>query len=444
MPRKSDPSTDASRRSFLKYAGVSAVTLGLAGCGGNGDGDTTTTEPAGDDTTEPTGGDTTTEPSGGTTTAGPQVDEVVLGSNHPLSGFLASTGTGMDNALKLAAQRKNDEGGIQSLGGAQVRVVSGDNQGEQALGGQVSQQLIEDGADVLLGCFSSPVTTAATAVAERQQVPFVVSVAADDGVLQNRGFNWVYRPQPPAKRMARDYADLVPEVIRNNGGTIETAGLFYVNNSYGQAIKKHLQRFLPQEDVTVVAETALSFGASSADTQVTKLRQADPDTIIATTYAPGGVTLAKSLQNQNYRPDYLTGCASATFTDEGAIADVGEFANGVMDNNYALNPTIDKTAQVKEQFTNRYDQEFSASVGMAYTAAEVAIAAIEDAGSVENTAINQALQNLTYEDHIAAMGPISFAANGENTNALAPVNQVQDMKVRVVYPEEFAEASPQI
>ncbi|MGN8214799.1 MULTISPECIES: ABC transporter substrate-binding protein [Halococcus] len=460
MRRSNKPPASADRRRFIKYAGAAGVTglASLAGCssddaggsgenGSGGGGDGGGQETTGGEGTE--GGEETTGGSGnnsegGTTSgsAGGSTEEVLIGSNHPLSGSLASTGVGMNNAIKLAAQRKNEAGGIESLGGAQVRVLEGDNQGQQELGGQVTQELIDEGAKVVSGCFASPVTTAATQVAERRQTPFVISVAAATDILRGRGFNYVYRPQPPARRMAMDYANLVPEVIRQNGGEIGTAGLFYVNNSYGQSINENLKRSLPENGVEVVTETALELGASSANTQVSKLKQADPDTVIATTYVPGGVTLVDAMQNQSYRPPYLTACASATFTDDAAVSDVGEFANGVLDNNYALNPTVDKTQEVREQFNSSYEGSFSASVGMAYTAGEVIIEAIEQAGSTEREAINGALQSLTYKDHIAAMGPITFQDNGENENALAAVNQVQDGTINVVYPEEFAGVEP--
>ena len=427
------------RRGFLKYAGVSALTAGLAGCA---------SDDAGSNGGDANGGDKSGNGGTAGTTNGSMdsssVNEVILGSNHPLSGALASTGTAMHHAVELAARNKNDAGGIQSLGGAKVKVAKGNNKGKQELGGQVTQELIQEGAQVVLGCYSSPVTTAATQVAERQQTPFVITVAADDDILQGRGLDYVYRPQPPAQRMASDYATLVPKVIRQNGGTVETAGLFYVNNSYGQSITDHLHENLPKQNIEIVAETAISVGASSANTQVSKLKNADPDTIIATTYVPGGVTLVKALQNQNYRPPYLTACACATYTDENAIADIGSFANGIMDNNYALNPTIEKTARVKKQFRERYGQRMSASSGMAYVAGEVAIAGIEKAGTTDKQAINTALQNIKYEDHIAAMGPIQFKENGENKNALAPVNQVRNLNVKVVYPEQFAEVPPKV
>lgn len=417
-----------NRRDFIKYAGATGVIAAFAGC-------------ASDDPGSGGGGI-----NGGTAgnTGGESVDEIVIGSNHPLSGSLASTGKGMHNAVSLAAKNKNDAGGIESLDGATVTVKKKDNQGKQELGGQLTSELVDEGASVVLGCYSSPVTTAATQAAERMQTPFVITVAADDAILQGRGLNYVYRPQPPAKRLASDYADLVPSVIRENGGTLGTAGLFYVNNSYGQAIKNHLNSFLPEQNVEVVAETGIELGASSANTQVSKLKNADPDTIIATTYVSGGVTLVQALQNQSYRPPNLTACACATYTDENAVADIGSFANGIMDNNYALNPTIEKTARVKKQFSDQYDRRMTASVGMAYTAAEVAIEGIEKAGSTNTEEINKALQEINYKDHISAMGPIQFKGNGENKNALAPVNQVQDLDVTVVYPEQFAATSPKL
>ncbi|WP_148413967.1 ABC transporter substrate-binding protein [Haloferax sp. KTX1] len=435
-------SSTSNRRRFLKATGASVAALTLAGCASDDAGSGGDSGGSGDSGGDSggSGGET------GTTTGTPEqsVDEVIIGSNHPLSGSLAATGVGMSNAIKLAAMRKNEEGGIESLGGAEVTVIEGDNQGAQELGGQVSEELLSEGAHVLTGCYSSPVTTAATQVAERQGVPFVISIAAADNILQGRDFNYVYRPQPPARRLASDYADLVPSVIRDGGGTIDTAGLFYINNSYGQAIRDSLREFLPGQNVEIVEETAIEFGASNANTQVSRLRSADPDTIIATTYVAGGVLLAQALQDQDYRPPYLTASASATFTDDDAVGDIGEFANGVLDNNYALNPTVDKTAEVRSQFLDNYDQEFSASVGMSYTAAEVIIQAVEEAGSVDPDDINEALKGLSYEDHISAMGAIEFDDQGENVNALGPVNQVQDLSVKVVYPEEYAEAEPQV
>lgn len=424
-PTVTNPS---SRRSFIKYGGAAGI-VGLAGCltddgngNGNGNGDG----------------------NGNGATVGDSddsVDTVVIGSNHPLTGDLSFTGTRMDNAVKLAAMLKNEQGGIESLDGAEVEVISEDNQGQQELGSEVAQELVNDGADVLTGCFSSPVTNAATRVAEREQIPFVISVSIDDDILQETPLDYVYRPQPSADRMSRDHAEIMPQVARDAGIEVETAGLFYIDISFGQSVRNTLREALPENGIEIVQETSIDFGGT-ADTQVTSLRDADPDVIIATTYEAGTVELLRAMDNQDYRPPVLAGCANAALNDTGELAEIGEIANGALATNFGLNPTLDETTEVRERFSEEFDQTMDANVGMTYASAQVIIAAIEEAGSGDPEDINNTLKEIEVTDHIAAMPPVTFRDDGENENALGVLFQVQDLVDRVISPEEFAEAEP--
>jgi branched-chain amino acid transport system substrate-binding protein len=412
------------RRTVLKYTGIGAL-LGVAGCtdgGGNGDAD---------------------DGDGGTTvgTAQQQVDTVKIGSNHPLSGPVSFNGQIAHNAVKLALDKKNEAGGIESLGGADLELVRGDNQGEQELGGQVAEELINDGCVVQTGCIVSPVTTAATSVTERNQIPFVISVSSDRDILTGRGLNYAYRPQRHQYGQAIDYANMVPELIRENGGKIETAGLLYVNNAFGQESAQGLKDELPKKDVEVIEEATFPFGPSDLSTQVTKLKEADPDAVVISSYLPGGQLMAQAMKDQDYRPKYLTSVATTTFSDESAVEEVGEFANGITNNTAGLNATIDRPEQVAADFNDETGNAFNVVAALSFTTGEVIANAIEQAGSDDPEEINQAIQNLRYEDHILAQGPIEFQDNGENPNALAPLLQIQDTAPHVVYPEEFAARS---
>ncbi|XVH31657.1 ABC transporter substrate-binding protein [Haloferacaceae archaeon DSL9] len=413
--------TILGRRNFIKYGGAAGV-AGLAGC--------LTDDGNGNDTDGTTTGDT--DGSSG---------QITIGSNHPLTGDLAFTGTRMDNAVKLAAMIKNEQGGIESLDGAELEVISGDNQGAQELGSEVAQELVDDGANVLTGCFSSPVTDAATRVAEREGVPFVISVSVANEILQQTELNYVYRPQPSAQQMAVDHASMMPMIARDNGFDVETAGLFYIDISFGQSVRDTLREQLPENGIEVVEETPIGFG-ETADTQVTRLRNADPDVIIATTYEAGTVELLNAMDNQDYRPPVLAGCSNEALNDRGALSDIGETANGALATNFGLNPTMDEAAEVRDRFSEEFDQTMDANVAMTYAATQVIIAGIEAAGSDDPEEINNALTEIEVTDHIAAMPPISFREDGENANALAVLFQVQDLADRVVYPEEFAETDP--
>jgi len=409
----SNPGSRISRRSFIKYSGAAGVAVSLAGCGLQDEGN-----------------------------GGGSADEVVIGSNHPLSGSLSDTGTRMDQAVQLAAMMKNEDGGIESLDGAEVSVISEDNEGAQELGGEVAQTLIDEGADVLTGCYSSPVTSAATRVAEREQVPFVVSVSVANSILQETQLNYAYRPQPSARQMGIDHARLMPQVAEDNGTSVDTVGLFYIDISFGQSIRDTLKNELQDDGIDVVAEESIGFG-ETADTQVTSFRNADPDAIIGTTYRAGTIELLSAMDNQGYRPPILAGCANAALNDVSALEEVGQTAEGALATNFALDPTLDRAAEVRSRFEEEFDAGFDANVAMTYAATEVIIAAIEEAGSADPQDVNETLGGITVEDHIAAMPPVTFQDNGENENALAPLFQVQDLNDQVVAPDEFAATEPQ-
>lgn len=404
------------RRRFLKYIGAAGA-IGLAGCVGE--------DPAGDDDGDGDGNG--------------EDETVVIGSNHPLSGNLGGTGTRMDNAVKLAAMIKNENGGIESMGGAELEVISGDNQGEQELGSEVTDELIDDGADVLTGCFSSPVTNAATTAAERAGIPFVISVSVADDILQEAQLDYVYRPQPRSQQMAVDHANLMPQAIRDAGYDVDTAGIYYIDIDFGQSVRDSLREELPEHDIEIVEEVGIGFG-ETADTQVTQLQAADPDVVIAISYEGETVELVRAMDDQNYRPPFLAGCANEALNDRSALQEMGDTAEDALATNFALNPVDERAEEVRQRFEDEFDQSFDANVAMTYAATEVIIAAIEEAGSGDPDDINDALAGIEVTDHIAAMPPITFDEYGENVNALAPLFQVQDLEDRVVAPEEFAES----
>lgn len=404
------------RRRFVQTTGAMAA-IGMAGCLGTGDDDD---DDDNDDDTDST------------------ADELVIGSNHPLTGPIAFTGTRMDQAVELAATIKNEAGGIESLDGAEVTVISGDNQGQQELGSEVAQELVDDGADVLTGCFSSPVTDDATRVAESEGIPFVISSAVDASILQESPLEYVYRPQPSSDRMAADHAEMLTDILAEHDRSIDTAGLFYLDNSYGQSIRDGLREALPDNGVEVVEEAPISFG-QTAETHVTQFRDSDPDIIIATTFEDQTAELHRAMAEQDYEPPLMGGVANAAYANPTELADIGESTNGTLSTGYAVDRTDEDSVDILERFQEDYGEPMDENVGMAFAATQVIIAAVEAAGSTDPDAINEALMDIEVSDHIMAMPPITFGEDGENEAALAPLQQVQDLEPHIVRPDKFAQ-----
>src|SRR5208283_3383965 len=111
--------------------------------------------------------------------------------------------------------------GLPGLGGAKIELDEADHQGNPQVGQQQTVRLItQDHVAAMLGSYHSSVTLVATAVAERQGVPFVVpdSVAAN---ITGRGFKWVFRTTPFAPDFAKAYADFLTD-LKSSGTRVNT------------------------------------------------------------------------------------------------------------------------------------------------------------------------------------------------------------------------------
>ncbi|MEF8839897.1 MAG: ABC transporter substrate-binding protein, partial [Haloarculaceae archaeon] len=243
-----DRTTRRSRRAVLAAGGAAAITS-LTGClGGGGD---TTTEDGGSDGTPADGDGTPMEGDGtpmdgddsdsGTTTGRDYPDEVVIGSIHPLSGSTAYTGKRTHQAIKLAAMVANENGGIESMDGAEVTVIESDHKNDPSLGAEGARELVDQGAHVLTGTYSSAVTSATATAAEGQGVPFVIDVSTAASILQERQFDYVYRTQPNSLEMARNTINHTVAAADLAGYALETVGLFYIDQTYGQSLRDGLR-----------------------------------------------------------------------------------------------------------------------------------------------------------------------------------------------------------
>src|SRR5215218_8757036 len=190
-----------------------ALPLALAACGGSA----------------PPG----TEGSGG---GGGSGETITIGSLHPLSGSAAADGQQMDNGAKLAVDAINKAGGIKSLDGAQLKLESADTKGAPETGQSEAQRLIEQGAVALLGTYQSAVSQNVAAVAERNQVPFVIDVSSADAILQ-QGYKFTFRLQPSAQVLAERGAEYLADVSKNADAPAKKVAILHEQGPFGTAIK---------------------------------------------------------------------------------------------------------------------------------------------------------------------------------------------------------------
>ena len=110
--------------------------------------------------------------------------EVVIGVCYPLSGASAQIGVDAQHAFGTAADIINNkydfdllmakEAGLTGFGGAKVRLVFADHQGDPQKGRAEAERLItQEKVSAMIGSYQSAVAVTISQICERYQTPFI-------------------------------------------------------------------------------------------------------------------------------------------------------------------------------------------------------------------------------------------------------------------------------
>ncbi len=371
----------------------------------------------------------------------PDVDEIVIGHVHPLTGALALEGNEMRDAVQMAVDEVNEAGGIQSLGGAPVRLLHGDVEFNPELGASETERLIREGAVGILGAYASSIVFTATAIAEREQVPFVVTVAVADNITE-RGFQYTFRVQPNAYTMAYYHSEYLKMLNDEYDAGIENILVIHEESLFGATISDHLVKFSEEAGLNIVDTISYSAATGDLSTEVDRVLARNPDIIVHVGYFRDGVLFLNTANDRGVEIPVIA-CASGAMSHPKMPGEVGEYAEGLLDVNYRDNPISPESQTMHDRYLEQFGTPMSTHAIYAYAAARVLLEAIEQAGSDNPQDIRDALAAMEYQLPILPYledSTVRFDEKGECATSRSPMMQVQDGEIKVVFPEEVAEA----
>ena len=367
-------------------------------------------------------------------------ETVKIGSLHPLTGATAAEGQEMRDAILLAIEQKNEEGGIQSLGGMKLELIAGDHEDNQEKGNAEVQRMADAGVVGIIGPYST-VEFTATQEAEKVGVPFIIDVGSHDD-LTARGLKYTFRVQPMASFMANDFIKHFTAVNKGFEDEIKTAVISHEDSHFGTFFGEFIEEHADELGLEILARLPHSAATADLSVDVNKIKSLEPDVVIATTFLPDGKLLIDTLKSSGFTPKVIMGVANGAFSNTSFITGDTDNNQYILDTNYALNPNSELTEKVKEEYREKYGKELGPNSALSYESARVLIDAIERAGSTDPDKIREALMETNIEDTILAQGPIRFDETGQNENAQAVLNQIVDGKSLIVLPEEIQVAEP--
>ncbi|MDQ7024651.1 MAG: ABC transporter substrate-binding protein [Anaerolineae bacterium] len=378
------------------------------------------------------------------TTAQDDMMVVRIGGIHPLTGFLANDGLGMDQAIQMAVDEINEMGLVP---GITLEYVSADSTGAADVGQQEAERLItEEGISVIIGTFQSAVTGNVATVAAREGVPLIIDVAAASDITERGrdadGNQWTFRIQPNADVMGTFAAQYAVAMTSAGGGELGSVAYLHEGvTDYGRSVYGAFEAEAANIGLDIVETVGYEFGADYT-TDVTIVGASAPDAVMVTGYYGDGLTIAQNMEAIALDVPFVMGVAQGTYDQDQFVADAGSLAECFFNSNYRWDNLNPHALAVRARYAERFGEGMTSADVLAWQATYIAADAIRRAGSGDTAAIQAALLETDYEYHIMPYdGSITFV-DGETPNAIPVVMQVQDGAVKQVWPPEIAESEP--
>lgn len=383
------------------------------------------------------------EAPGASSTSG---ETIKIGVIEPLSGTDALNGQTMKAAYQYAVDKVNAAGGIEKFGGAKLEIVWGDHQSKQDVAMSEVERLINsEGVQVLAGAELSGATMAATQVAERMQVPFVVDVPAAAAITE-RGFQYTFRSNISAVEYGSTFVDFVNYTREKYGLEVNTAALFYEDTEIGSSVMDAARALLPDNNLELVFDQAHLSGIQDASTHATKIRSANPDVLLMNDAGPDSIIVTKGLAAVGVKPKMII-TADGGYELPYWHEKVGDLADGWIEM-IQWNSDLPGMAELSADYNAATEDQLNGHSALAIQVVYIIKEALENAESTEPQAIRDSLANLVIEEGseslIMPWDKVDFDENGQNTGAINIVVQWQGDSLVTVYPEKVAVAEPKV
>ena len=361
--------------------------------------------------------------------------EVIIGVPLPLTGARGTLGLMMKNSFEMAKEIVNKEGGIN---GQPLKIVYADDKNKTSVAKEVVKRLVLDSKAVMLvgGATSNP-TYAMAKVAQKMDMPFLVSTASVDRLTEEDWEN-IFRLNPPVSEYTRGLEDFWLKNLKP-----KSMAIIHENGMYGTNAAFRMLEFAADNGIELRGffDYDKWYGADAAHFQpmLKQLKEEPPDVIFMVSYLKDAVALVKEIHKSNLK-SLLCG-AAAGFTQEEFIKRAGDAAN------YLVTATLWSERALypgAKEYFDRYVKLFASKPDYhgaeAYSAVLVAADALRRAESLSPKDIRAALAQTSM---VTPFGPVKFYSyktfDRQNT-VRTLVLQIIDGEFKTIWPPEFAAA----
>jgi branched-chain amino acid transport system substrate-binding protein len=384
------------------------------------------------------------------------VKEVVIGALYPLSGASAQMGVdakhGFETALDLINTAHPDldmplakGSGLAGLGGAKLRIVYADHQGDPQKGRAEAERLItQEKVSALVGTYQSAVAATVSQTAERYAVPFL-SADNSSPSLHRRGLKYFFRAAAHDEMFSAIMFDFLDD-LKKKGEKVETLALFYEDTIFGTDSSNVQRKLAAERGYKLVADIKYRANTPSLTAEVQQLKAGNADVLMPSSYTTDSILLVKTMAELGYKPKAIVAQA-AGFSEQAFYEAVGkQVENVITRGSFSLDlaqkrPIVGK---VNAMFKARSGKDLNDNTSRELMALLILAHAIDQAKSTEGPKIREALAatNIPGEQTIMPWKKVGFDETGQNRDADPVLLQYVGGKFVTIFPEQAAVAKP--
>ena len=215
-------------------------------------------------------------------------ESIKIGAFFDLSGNAAFIGTPTKLVAEMAVEQINNQGGIN---GRKLELIVGDTEANPAKAVNLAKKFIyKDEVSAIIGPTMTDTGMAVKMLANKGKTPIFMTVGGDPVIMGGKfgPFDWVFKsPQRSSIAAARLFQYLQKHEIN-------TIALLAAADGFGKDGAKGIKEMAPEYGIEIVAQESFSPRDTDMTTQLTKVKNANPEAIVTWTIGPAGAIVAKN------------------------------------------------------------------------------------------------------------------------------------------------------
>ena len=378
-------------------------------------------------------------------------------------------GQDMDRAAKMAAEEINAAGGIyvESLGKnltIEIVIANTENANPEVSPTEVTR-VVDQGVDVLIGGFGSSATLAGQVYAIEQRVPFVITGASthlvtrrgflpdghsqkiDDPEGMSYMFHYCTTVYHYSETVAYFFAEAMKPLLESEYGITRNLRLavLYRDDAYGQGVWDATKHYIETDNlpIDIVAEESYQTTATTFQTELNKVKNAEPDAVYVVDFTTNTAIIYKQGQSDvGLNSVYIAVecCEEPEFYT--ALKEWGDYQ--LLESKFASYAGPPFYLPMMDTYVADYKAKYGQVPGMmgadTYDAFYIVKDAIERAGTLEKSAVKDAIESCSMDQMliITETGKIEFGTDEDNYHEIAAFTFVEQL----FYDETLGECRP--